>query len=58
MLAECLRKSATRDLQQTSIGGRARSAASDKQPLILYGKACNKQGQERTAKQGGKLSSG
>ena len=44
----CLKreKLTTRDLQQTSISGRARGAASDKQ------------GQERTAKQGGKLSSG
>jgi len=58
MFAECLRESAAADLQQTGISGRDRGAACDKVPLILYGKACNKQGQERTAKQGGKLSSG
>jgi hypothetical protein len=51
MFAECLRESAAADLQQAYIGTGAGCAAGDKMALILYGKACHKQGEQGTAKQ-------
>lgn len=50
-----VRESTAVDLQQTSVSTGARSAASDKVALILYGKGCGEQGQQGTAEQGREL---
>ena len=55
MFAECLRGSAAADLQQTSIGTCASSAACDKQALILRSEAYDKQREQGTGKQRGEF---